>query len=78
MKFTVAPHSIIPGAEVVQVLDDAGQLLATIMENRTGTRGLKVISKFATGQVDVDRSSHPQFAVCGRRITAVSVDLSAP
>jgi hypothetical protein len=77
MRFVVTPHSIIPGAEIVEVFDERG-LIATIMEDRTAPRALKVISKYATGDTIIDRTSHPRFAADGRPLVSVSVGLGGP
>lgn len=47
MKFRVQPHSIRPGIEVVEVFDDAGNFIASIMQGNH-PRQIKIVSKYMT------------------------------
>jgi len=73
VRFLVVPHSVRPGAQIVEVLDDDGGLLATVTDAEDG-RSVKVVSKWATGQVAWDHRG-PNVAFDGRRIRAVVVVL---
>lgn len=72
MEFRVKPHTIHPGAQVVEVWNE-GVFVGQVMAAEDG-RSIKVISKYATGDV-VEDNRFPNISADGRRVRAYIVVL---
>lgn len=73
MRFVVAPHSIRPGVHIVEVWNE-GVFVGQVVPAEDG-RSIKVISKYATGEV-IDESDHlPNIADDGRLVRSYIVVL---
>lgn len=77
MRFNVSQHSVRPGVQVVEVFDSKGRLVATVTEAEDG-RSIKVVSKYATGDVVKDDGRGPNVAHDGRKVLAFVILLKDP
>lgn len=72
MRFKVGAHAVRHGVEVVEVWNE-GEFVAQIVPAEDG-RSIKIISKYATGEV-VEDNRPPNVALDGRRVRAFVVML---
>jgi len=73
MRFNVTPHSIRMDVEIVEVFDDQGRFIGQVVLAEDG-QSIKVISKYATGEV-IEDPRGPHYATDGRRVRSLIVCL---
>ena len=73
MRFEIAAHSVVPGKHVVMVYDTEGVFVGQVCIAEDD-RSIKVISKYATGNV-IEDDRLPNTAGDGRRIRSYIIEL---
>lgn len=73
MEFRIAPHTVLPGVDVVEVWN-AGVFVGLVCPADDG-RSIKVISKYATGDVVDESNRLPNRAADGRFVRSFTVVL---
>lgn len=81
MRFKVEKRKVERGGvlveeEILEIYEESTEnLIACLYPERDG-RSIKILSKYATGEVEIDRKRWPQHAADGRRITALTVRIA--